>query len=201
LFYGLAVTGVVERQRIFANTGAKVGDQLVLTKPLGSGLVVNGLRGGKLTLDEARPVLQKMAALNRAAAQALDDSVHAATDVTGFGLVGHALNIARGSKVALRVKLPSLSVYPHALDMHKAGVTTKSTKPNREAAAGLVHGFMLEFADALVHDPQTSGGLLIATSDGEKLVSALRNHGVEDATIIGEVLAGEPSITFTHGEG
>src|ERR1700761_9161236 len=120
LFYGLSVTGVVAPNRVVRNVGARPGDALVLTKPLGSGLVINGMRKGALSEDEARPALLTLAALNRAAGQAASamwPHIHAMTDVTGFGLVGHGLEMTGAGGVALQVDLPSLPLYPRVRDM------------------------------------------------------------------------------------
>lgn len=192
LLYGLSVTGVVDPRRVVRNVGARPGDVLVLTKPLGTGLIVNGLRKAVIDLARARPVLEQVAMLNRAAADAmlaLGAAVHAATDVTGFGLVGHALNVAEGSGVTLRISLASLPLHPHVRDMVAAGVTTGSTKPNRARGEGRVSGALDRFFDELVHDPQTSGGLLVAVSP--QAASSL------PGVVIGEVVAGEPQIIFT----
>jgi selenide,water dikinase len=197
LFYGLSVTGRVHPARVVRNVGARPGDALVLTKPLGSGLIINGLRKGALTDEEARPVLDLVATLNRAAATVMCDHLphlHAATDVTGFGLVGHAQHMALGSGVALRFFTAALPLYPHVRRMVEAGVTTGSTKPNRQHAAARLRGGPLDkFWDELVHDPQTSGGLLMAVDSAkvEALVARLREAGVVHATAIGEVLAAD----------
>jgi len=154
---------------------------------------------------EARPTLETLARLNRAAAEtatAMLPRVHAMTDVTGFGLVGHGLGMTRAGGVALRVALSSLPLYARVREMHAAGVTTGSTKPNREGAAGRVRGTLDSFWDALVHDPQTSGGLLIAVDGAaaDDLVSRLHDAGVEHAVRIGEVLASDqPFLEFVGG--
>lgn len=205
LFYGLSVTGVVDPQQITRNVGARPGDALVLTKPLGSGLVINGLRKGAIDEAGARPTLEVLARLNRVACEtavAMLPRVHAMTDVTGFGLVGHGLGMTLGGGVSLHVDLSSLPIYPPARAMHAAGVTTGSTKPNRAHGATRVRGPLDPFWDALVHDPQTSGGLLVAVdgSVADDLVNRLRDAGVEHATRIGEVRASDqPFLEFFGG--
>jgi selenide,water dikinase len=202
LLYGLSVTGVVSPRRIWRNTGARPGDRLILTKPLGSGLIINGLRMQAIDEAEARPVIERLAILNRAAAEVLlahGDAVHAATDVTGFGLAGHALNLARGAGVTLQISLGALPRYPHVERMIEAGVTTGSTRPNRENAAPFLLGVAPDrLADQLLHDPQTSGGLLCAVdaAAADALVAALASAGVADATVIGEVGAAGPAIAL-----
>jgi selenide,water dikinase len=190
LLYGLSVTGVVDPRRVWRNVGARPGDALVLTRPLGTGLIINGLR--KQAIDEARArvVLQNLAVLNRAARDALYElgaRVHACTDVTGFGLVGHAQHMAVGSRVAIRFFLDELPLYDHAREMVEKGVTTGSTRPNRAGAAARLRWERPseKFWDELVHDPQTSGGLLAAVepSAAHDLCGKL-----PQAKIIGEVL-------------
>jgi selenide, water dikinase len=205
LFYGLSVTGVVDPARITRNVGARPGDALVLTKPLGSGLVINGMRKDAISEAEARPTLETLARLNRVAcetATAMLPRVHAMTDVTGFGLVGHALGMTSAGGIALHLELSSLPLYARVRELHAAGVTTGSTKPNRAHGAGRVRGSLDSFWDALVHDPQTSGGLLIAVDGAaaDDLVARLRAAGVVDATRIGEVRASDQPFLTLGGE-
>ncbi len=205
LFYGLSVTGVVDPARVTRNVGAGPGDALVLTKPLGSGLIINGMRKEAISEAEARPTLEILARLNRRAcetATAMLPRVHAMTDVTGFGLVGHALGMTAAGGISLHVSLPSLPLYARVRDMHATGVTTGSTKPNRAHGAGRVRGTLDSFWDALVHDPQTSGGLLIAVDGGaaDELVARLHDAGVEHATRIGEVRASDQPFLELGGE-
>jgi selenide,water dikinase len=205
LLYGLAVTGVVHPDRVLRNAGARAGDALVLTKPLGSGLVVNGLRKGAIAEVDARAVIERLAILNRAAAEVAVEAgpiVHAATDVTGFGLAGHALGMARASGVTLVFSRVALPRYPHVEALVAAGVTTGSTRPNRAHAAPFtrVEGELSAVDDQLIHDPQTSGGLLLAVEGAaaDGFVAALRARGVEEARVVGHVaLDAEPGLVFT----
>ena len=195
LLYGLAVTGRIDPQRIWRNSTAQVGDRLILTKPLGAGLVVNGLRKGVLTLEAARPSLQIAARLHRpvlATIAAGGFAVHAATDITGFGLVGHALEIAQGSGCTIELDLPALPLYEPVAAMVAQGVTTGSTVPNRNNAAPHLQwlGERTAFWDEVVCDPQTSGGLLLSVpaTSADALVAALQVAGVEHARAVGRVL-------------
>jgi selenide,water dikinase len=200
LFYGLAVTGRVHPSRIVRNAGARLGDALVLTKPLGSGLIVNGARSGNVPEADLLATCRAMAALNReASALMVQAGAHAATDVTGFGLAGHGLGMARGSNVSLRVSAQRLPTYPRALEMHRLGVKTRGTVANRAAyeADVRVDPGVPEDRASLVYDPQTSGGLLIAlpAAAAEALVASLRGRGSSSATVIGEVIPADgPSI-------
>jgi selenide,water dikinase len=190
LLYGLSVTGRVDPRKVTRNVGARPGDAIVLTKPLGSGLIINGLRKGAIDEARARPVLEVLARLNRTAAAVMARfDVHAATDVTGFGLAGHALSMAVGSGVGISIGCDKLPQYPYLREMVEAGVTTGSTKPNRAHVAPRLRGTLDKFWDELVHDPQTSGGLLMAVEGAQAgaLVEALREAGVVEACLIGEV--------------
>ena len=203
LFYGLSVTGVVHPEKIFRNVGARPGDALILTRPLGTGLIINGLRKGAVDEARARPILQQHAVLNRAASEALQsvrEKVHAVTDVTGFGLVGHAHHMAVGSQVGLRFELAKLPLHEHVREMVEKGVTTGSTRPNRESAKSRLRWSAPHdrFFDELVHDPQTAGGLLAAVdaSAADALISELRARGAAHATIVGEVVAAPADAAF-----
>lgn len=194
--YGLAVTGLVHPDRVLTNCGARPGDALVLTKSLGSGVLFNACRSGRLPWPEMEAVLPELASLNGPAMEAAGGlEVHACTDVTGFGLLGHALEMAKGSGVRLEISYAALSFYPHALEMYRKGETTGSNRPNRALVAGAWERLAdLEAArEELLFDPQTSGGLLFALpeADAEALVSRLRAAGVRAARV-GRAAAGGP---------
>jgi selenide, water dikinase len=195
--YGLAVTGVVHPQRILSNAGVRSGDALVLTKPIGTGVLFNAVRAKKLPWGDIEGVLAEVATLNRAAlevAQPFD--LHACTDVTGFGLLGHTLEMALGSSVSIRLEFASLPVYPHALGMYRRGITTGSNSANRalvEPHLSLRAGLAPEQQE-LLFDPQTSGGLLLALPQAEAgaLLEQLKTARVGGATIIGEAFSEDP---------
>lgn len=200
--YGLAVTGTVHPDRVLTNCNAKPGDALVLTKLLGTGVLFNACRSKKLPYRDLEPILPKVAELNRAAIEtALTFEIHSCTDITGFGFLGHALEMARGSKVRIEVAFGRLPVHPYVFDMYRKGETTGSNKANRKMAQGwweqqrkLSHP-----EQELLFDPQTSGGLLLSLPGPQagELVQKLKEAGVEDAVVIGEVLAsGQPGIVI-----
>lgn len=200
--YGLCVNGTVHPQRIITNAGAKPGDALILTKPLGTGVLFNAARAKKYSLGElASSVLPIVASLNGTAmARALAYDLHACTDVTGFGLLGHLLEMAIGGGLHAVVDYNALPFYPGALDMYRKGQTTGSNKANR----ALVARYPLELARnltssqlELLYDPQTSGGLLLALPKGqaESLQADLLAAGVAVAARIGELGAGAVGIT------
>lgn len=199
--YGLAVTGVVHPERVLANVGARPGDALVLTKPLGNGVVFNANRAGKYPATELeREVLPATAALNKAACEAaLRHEVHALTDITGFGIGGHAMEMAAGSHIRFVLRFGALPLYPGVVEMYAAGVGTGSNAGNRALC-----GERLRFAALLSRerqevffDPQTSGGLLAALPEAQarELVRELHAAGMPWVAIIGHVEAGEPGIT------
>ncbi len=196
--YGLAVTGVVHPERIWTNAGARPGDALVLTKPLGTGVLFNANRSGKLAYRDLEALLPDVAALNGPALEAARRfDVHAATDITGFGLLGHCLEMARASNARVHVSYRSLPFYPHAAAMYRRGETTGSNAANRNAVAGSweLRVKLSAVEEELLFDPQTSGGLLLSVPDpqADELMRSLRAAGVGAAARIAEVTAGEPA--------
>jgi selenide,water dikinase len=190
--YGLAVTGVVSPQRILTNNGARQGDALILTKPLGTGVLFNACRSGRLPRAELDPVLPQVAFLNGPAMEiALKYEVHACTDVTGFALAGHALEMARGSGLMIELDYAALPIHPNVLEMYGKGETTGSNKPNRKLVAGKIDlaAKLSAAQEELLFDPQTSGGLLLAVAadHADKLLRELRGAGIDQAAIIGQV--------------
>jgi selenide,water dikinase len=199
--YGLAVTGIVHPERVLANVGARPGDALVLTKPLGNGVVFNANRAGKYPAAELeREVLPATAALNKAACEAaLRHEVHALTDITGFGIGGHGMEMAAGSRVRFVLRYGALPLYPGTVEMYAAGVSTGSNAGNRALC-----GERLRFGVPLsrerqevLFDPQTSGGLLVALPEAQarEYVRDLHAAGMPWVALIGHVEHGEPGIT------
>jgi selenide,water dikinase len=194
--YGLAVTGSVHPERILTNSGCRPGDALILTKPLGTGVLFNANRSGKLPYPELEAILSKVAGLNHKAIEtAVEFDLHACTDVTGFGILGHTLELARGSDVQINLMYEKLPFYPNALKMYQKGETTGSNKANRRLAEGAWE--MTDHRSAeeqdLLFDPQTSGGLLLAVpeSQTDELVAQLKKAGVETAVRVGEVVTSD----------
>ena len=187
LKYGLAVTGRVHPDHVLTNTGAIPGDTLVLTKPLGTGFVTTALKRGAITPDVAVPTIEAMRTLNRDASRlAVALGVKCATDITGFGLLGHASHIARGSDVTIRLETARLPVLPGALDAWRAGATPGGSDRNDAFVRELTDwGNTEPFLEALVIDPQTSGGLLVSLP--APIVEDYLSR-VPQAVVIGEVL-------------
>lgn len=189
--YGLAVTGVVHPDRILTNCGARDGDALILTKPLGTGVLFNACRARKLSFRELELILPQVAALNgKTLVAALRFDIHACTDITGFGIVGHAWEMAAGSGVQISLFYKNLPFYPYALEMYQRGETTGSNKANRKLSEGHLEIKipLSREKEELLFDPQTSGGLLLSVpeSQAEELLIALREAGVQSAVKIGQ---------------
>ena len=148
--FGLAVTGIVHPDRILTNCGARAGDSLILTKPLGTGVLFNASRSGKLPYGELEAILPEVAALNRKAIEtALKFDVHACTDITGFGIMGHTLEMAKGGCVRIDLLYDRLPFHPNALAMYQKGETTGSNGPNKK----LCEGFWEMTVKRSVEDP------------------------------------------------
>jgi selenide,water dikinase len=198
--YGLAVTGTVHPDRILTNCGAIAGDALILTKPLGTGVLFNACRSGKLPWRDLELILPEVASLNKKAIEvALGFNIHACTDITGFGMIGHALEMAKGSRLQINLFYEKLPFYPNALRMYRKGETTGSNKANRKLADGYFKKGreLSKEEEEILFDPQTSGGLLLSApfNEAEQLVARLKKAGIETATQIGEVVANpQPSV-------
>jgi selenide,water dikinase len=198
LKFGLAVVGRADPDRLITNAGARPGDRLILTKPLGTGVLINAFKAGKLDAAGLEPALAEMERLNRTAARlAREHGVRGGTDVTGFGFAGHALGIARGSGVTLRVRLADLPVHERFDELRRRRVTTASTRANRAHCAGETElpAGLDETAAEVLFDPQTSGGLLLAVpaDAASALLDALQASG-HRAAEVGEVELGSPRL-------
>ena len=191
--YGLCVTGYVRPDRVLRNVGARPGDALVLTKPLGTGVLTTAAKADLLDAAQYDRLVHSMAQLNDKAAEAMLQcpEIHACTDVTGFGLLGHTDEMAAGSGVTIRIYSQRLSLLPGALELAEMGIIPAGAYRNldyvkpRLTVAESVQQARVD----LICDPQTSGGLLIAlpVEDAGALVAALREH-CPDSAIVGTVL-------------
>jgi len=192
--YGMAVNGVVDPKRIVTNAGAEIGDALVLTKPLGTGILTTARKRGAIGDAGLGEAIAAMTTLNDRASEAmLRAGAHAATDVTGFGLLGHAENIARASNVRLNIEGKAVPFMNRVLELIDAGMVPGGTRHNAETHAEFT-GFVGSIPEALrigLSDAQTSGGLLISVAPDavQGLVRDLRTHGAL-AAVIGEVREG-----------
>jgi selenide,water dikinase len=191
--FGLAVTGVVHPRNIYTNASAKAGDKLVLTKPLGTGIVTTANKAGACPDDVLQAACASMTQLNDIGRDAMIEAgAHAATDVTGFGLAGHAFEMAEGSGVTLAFALERLPVLPGVAELAHRPFLTRASKTNRDyIAAGLrVEGKPDSAWLEAFYDAQTSGGLLISVPAGraDALVAGLKARGASAAAVVGEVV-------------
>ncbi|MDQ3618557.1 MAG: selenide, water dikinase SelD [Actinomycetota bacterium] len=191
--FGLSVTGTVHPDRIVTKTGATSGCELVLTKPLGMGIISSGIKAGKTTEETEQRAIRIMSALNRSACEAMVEvGAEAATDVTGFGLVGHLLQMLDG-RLDADLHYSSIPLLEDAVGLAAAGVFPEGSRRNRAAGEGRVRAAGVGEAPlALLYDAQTSGGLLIAVAPEkvDRLMRSLSERGVEDAARIGELKSG-----------
>jgi selenide,water dikinase len=188
--FGLAVTGVVHPDRVVTNAGAREGDALVLTKPLGTGILATAVKRGLADETVARRLVAVMRRLNRAAAEAMVEvGAHAGTDVTGFGLLGHLREMAQASSLDAEIEAGALPVLEPAREMAAADVVPGGTLDNLEHVSPFVDWSpgLSRVDRLLLADAQTSGGLLIAVPAGraEPLLEALRSRGVPEARRVG----------------
>jgi selenide,water dikinase len=192
---GYSVTGTIHPKKILANSGAQAGDRLIFTKAIGTGVISTAIKRGKADFAWIRAAVRSMTMLNRTAAEVVTSApgfaVHGMTDVTGFGLLGHAREMAAGSGVSMRIHASRIPLLEGALECVRAGDVPGGLKANRQFAESCVESDSDVPQDVLtlLYDPQTAGGLLIsvAESDAARLLAELRSSGL-DASEIGEVL-------------
>jgi selenide, water dikinase len=196
LKYGLAVTGIVAPDKVLTNAGAQPGDALVLTKPIGTGVLATAIKAGLASTATTRHAIAVMSTLNKTAAEVMAAyPVHACTDITGFGLLGHALEVALASHARLLIDTERVPLLPEVLDLGGMGLIPAGSYANRNYCAHHVRSAPAidPLRLDLMADAQTSGGLLIALARDHAvaLVADLRQRGVTDAAIIGEVTGGQ----------
>ena len=192
--FGYAVTGSLHPDRILANGGAKAGDVLILTKALGTGVISTAIKQGKAEQPWIEAATKSMTTLNKLAAEVaaeLGSDVHAATDITGFGFIGHTREMALASNVSVKINSPKIPMLPGAVESVRAGCVPGGLKSNREFAECAVQfgADVDEITKTLLFDPQTAGGLLLSmsASAADRFLSALHNRGGA-ASLVGEVL-------------
>ncbi|MGN7387619.1 selenide, water dikinase SelD [Sporosarcina sp. SAFN-015] len=189
--FGLAVTGTVHPEKVLTNAGAKAGDKLVLTKPIGVGIYTTSLKHGALSNEEIERVTSIMTTLNKTASEVMSKyEVHAATDVTGFGLLGHATEMAKASGIGIRIISEQVPILPRTKELAEAGRIPGGTKSNyAHVDDAVTYADKLDQLDRyILCDAVTSGGLLISVSanDVDQLIDEMNKKGVH-AAIIGEV--------------
>jgi selenide,water dikinase len=194
LKYGMVVLGIVHPDQIVRNSGARVGDLLVLTKPLGIGIITTAIKAQAADDVIVERALRVMTTLNRAASEAmLSVEAHGATDVTGFGLLGHLAEVVRGSGVGARIWTRRVPLIEGSRELAERGLVPGGSRRNLESVAPLLRfaPTLAEVDKLLLADAQTSGGLLIAVSRErtDELVGRLRDRGAPAAAVVGEVTA------------
>jgi selenide,water dikinase len=203
--YGMSVTGIVQRENIITINKAQPNDYLVLTKPLGIGILATALKGGLISEDDMKDAIGSAAELNRGASEAaVAAGVSAGTDVTGFGLLGHLYEMMEASKCAAEIWLDQVPIWPEALRHAEMGVVPGGTRRSREALANRItvgQGIEKSWLDILL-DPQTSGGLLLCVSpDGkDNLLRELSQRKVAWGALVGRVTLGEPGTIILKRE-
>ena len=201
LKYGLSVTGFVHPERVLTKRNIKAGSVLILTKPLGTGIINTAIKGGLVSGQLSEKVINSMAQLNRYAAEAMEGfSVNACTDITGFGLAGHLSEMVVGSGVGIRIDSKSLPLFPEALEFASMGLIPAGAYKNREFRKSVVEissEVPLALTDVLF-DPQTSGGLAISVDadQADHLLNTLHAKGLKWASIIGKITTGPEKLIF-----
>ena len=201
LKYGLSITGIIHPAKVILNTGARVGDKLLLTKPLGTGIINTALKGGLADEGAVSRVIECMVTLNRKASELMMEvDVHACTDVTGFGLLGHACEMIEGTDVAMVIHSDRVPFFPEAKELAEMGLVPGGLHRNREFRINMVEidPQVPDYMADILFDPQTSGGLLISVpgQEADVLLQRMHEEGIEEAALIGEITA-EPKGKIT----
>lgn len=191
--YGLSVTGIVHPNKILTNAKAKVGDQLVLTKPLGTGIISTALKGGMASEDAVKRMVESMITLNRKASEKMRTfGANACTDITGFSFIGHALEMAIASQVGMVIQSKNIPIFQEAMEYSRLGLIPGGAHSNRQffSCRAEVHSNVPALLIDILYDPQTSGGLLISlpTDGAERLVETLKKEGDLYSSIVGQVV-------------
>ncbi|SVA14943.1 uncharacterized protein METZ01_LOCUS67797 [marine metagenome] len=190
--FGLTVTGLVHPEKIWRNSGLQDGDHLILTKPIGSGVLLNANKKKLVSQNALQECIESMTKLNKTAAELMADfEIHAATDITGFGFAGHALEMVPGDELTMNFTLDKIPFFREASQMYLNGITTRVNKFNREMVEqhwSFPHESKFEQQELLL-DPQTSGGLLFAVPGDQSasVISALHNAGITSSKQVGFV--------------
>lgn len=190
--FGLSVTGIVHPEKLWTNHGARPGDALILTKPIGVGILTTAIKRNRLDEERMELVAKVMAELNKTAAEVfMNYTVHACTDITGFGLLGHIKEVASGSQVGATIYKDKVPVLPGAYELAEQGVAPGGSKANHRWLADCVeYGSIPEHEQWVLCDAITSGGLLasVPATEADACLAELKQRGVEYASVIGEVV-------------
>ena len=201
--YGLSVMGIIHPDRVIFNQGAKPGDRLILTKPLGTGIINTAIKGGEVSSEAIAKVIKCMSILNNTASELMTTlEVHACTDITGFGLLGHACEMIEGTDVGIKMYSSKVPYFQEAKVLADMGMIPGGLHRNRDFRSNMVEfsAGVPQFMSDILFDPQTSGGLLIALPalDADALINMLHEEEIEEAAIIGEVVAEPQSMILVE---
>lgn len=201
--YGLSVTGYVHPDQVLANAGAQPGDVLVLTKPIGTGILTTALKKGMITEEELEPAITSMRTLNKGAAIAMEEvGVHGCTDITGFGVLGHVYELAHGSRVQVELQADAIPLFDGTLDLIEKEAVPGGARSNQGHFGKWVQidNTVSTHMQTALYDPQTSGGLLIAVAPdkAQKLVTILEREKCLCAGIIGQVKTHQDDDVYIH---
>jgi len=193
LKYGLSVTGTIHPAKVVFNTGVRAGDWLILTKPLGTGIISTAIKGALVGEEAVTRITKSMSTLNRGASELMQATgVNACTDITGFGLLGHVAEMIEGSGVGMIIDSAAVPFFPEAKELAEMGILPGGLHRNREFRTGMVEVAqdVPQYLADILFDPQTSGGLLISVPKREatELLDRMHQAGVSEAAIIGEVV-------------
>ncbi len=198
--YGLSVSGLVHPDKVLANVGAKPGDMLILTKPLGLGIINTAIKASLTDDDQYKGAVHTMATLNKYSIEALEGiEIHACTDITGFGLIGHSIEMAEGSKVSIEIDSAAIPILEGAVDFAQMGIIPGGMYTNKKY---MVHKVENRGADEamedIMYDPQTSGGLLLALPEKEadKAIQILREKNPTKFAVIGRVMEADEKTVY-----
>jgi selenide,water dikinase len=198
--FGLSVTGIVHPDKVWKNVGAKPGDVLVLTKPIGVGILTTGIKRSLVTLEQEQIVTETMAMLNKTAAEVLMNyHPHSVTDVTGFGLLGHGSEMARGSEVSFEISFTQVPILEGAIELAKNGVVPGGSKSNHKWLTNdVIYDDILPEEQLVLCDAITSGGLLVSISEVEAstYIDNLQTNGLIQAAIIGRVTEKKEKLIY-----
>ena len=198
LKYGLSVTGIIHPKKVVRNRGALVGDKLILTKPLGIGIITTALKRGMAESSLIEKAVNAMTQLNKKAAELMSEAerVHAATDITGFGLLGHAAEMIEGTNLGMVVYSSAVPFFPGVKELAEKGIMPGGLRRNKKFRLSMIESSCPAWVVDVLFDPQTSGGLLISLppDEADKLLGKMHLGGITEASIIGEIVASERNM-------
>ncbi len=202
--YGLSVTGVIHPDKVLYNRGAKAGDKLILTKPLGTGIISTAIKAREASAEQIKQAVSSMTGLNKKASEIMIDAgdIHACTDITGFGLLGHACEMIEGESVSLRINSSALPVFDGVRALMETGFVPGGLYRNRDFRINQVvkEKSCPDWLFDLLFDPQTAGGLFFSLSadKAQTLVETMRASEITDAAVIGEVVQDHPGKILVY---